>query len=479
MAKIVALVFFARLISVEDMGLYTILLLGFSAASAFMSLGLPSIVTKFIAEDVVVGKKERAASVWYEAFVLSDLTSVAIAVIFLFSKFPAGVSHLPNSAEMSAIGVLFAMDIVASIGTVGGAAILGLCEFKDYAVIYSAYGTVRPWLVVLFIYAIRSMLGLVEGWLVADSAVAVFQIIYLWRRLGPPVFKFNAKYLLKLSSPLYVAAIASFLYSTFDQLTLIPLVSLTLIGVYGTVATAFGAFTSLINVLGSVLLPVFSGVHGAKGTDSFVNSVRVASRYVSFVAIPMAFALVAAARPALTLLVGERYAGGAIPLAVLALGSVCTVVAMALAPILIVLNETLLAALASLLPIPVSVVVALASIPALGIVGASIARALSMLLSLLLTWYFVRRKMRVKLDLQAIMKSIVASAVMALAMEAMQSLYYSRFLLPLYLCAGLLVYLLAMRTLRAVNEADMDLIHKMLGQRLRRVCDLLSWVVAR
>jgi O-antigen/teichoic acid export membrane protein len=139
----------------------------------------------------------------------------------------------------------------------------------------------------------------------------------------------------------------------------------------------------------------------------------------------------------------------------------------------------LLAALTSLLPIPLSVVVALVLVPVLGIVGASIARGLSMLLSLLLTWYFVRRKILVKLDSQAIMKSVAASGAMAFCMEALQLLYYSRFLLPLYLLVGASVYLLAMRALRGINRDDVDLIRQMVGSRFGGICDLLSRLVVR
>jgi O-antigen/teichoic acid export membrane protein len=477
LSQVFALAFFARLISVENMGVFTILTLAYSAASAFMGLGLPTIVIKFVAENVATGNKQKAASVYYEALVLTDLASILCAVLFLLSRFPAGVSHLPKSAEVSAIGVFFAIDLAVYIGSIGGATMLGLYEFKHYAAMYVVYDGLRPWLVVLLVYGTRSLVGLVEAWLITDSVLAICQVTYLWRRLGPPVFKFDTKYLLKLSTPLYVSTIASFLYNSFDRLVLIPLVSLTALGVYGAVVNAFSAYTGLISVLGSVLLPVFSGVHGAKGSDALKDSVGVASHYVAIVTMPIGFALLATARPALTLLVGVGYAGGVIPLAVLALASVCTIIATALTPVLIVLNETLLAALTSLLPIPLSVVVALVSVPVLGIVGASIARGLSMILSLLLTWYFVRRKIAVKLDSQVIVKSIVASVSMALAMEAIQLLYYSRFLLPLYLALGFFIYLLAMRTLRAVNAADLYLIRQMLGPRFSRICDLLSRLV--
>ena len=475
--RIVAFAFFARLISVDEMGVYTILNLANIGASVFMGLGLSSVVTKFVAENIAQGKKERAASVYYKSLLLSELASIVVAAGFLFSRFPAGVSNLPNSHLISTISILFAIDVIANIGPTAAAVFYGLLEFKHYALLFAIYSSLRLLMIVLFVYETHSLVGLTEAWVISDTAWAAYLFVYLWRRLGSPVFRFNTKYLLKLSGPLYLASISSFLYSSFDQLTLIPLVSLTALGVYGAVVSAFNAYSGLISVLSSVLLPVFSGVHAVGEPKGLEDSIRTASRYVSILGMPLAFALLATARPALTLLVGLSYQGGVIPLAILALGSVASIVALPFGPVLIVLNETMLAALASILPIPLSVAFALISIPELGILGASIARALSMLLSLVLTWYFVRRKIAVKLDSKAILKSIVASGVMALVMEALQLLYYSRFLLPVYILIGLLAYLLGMRILKAMNTADIDLLRRMLGPRFGRLCDLLSCLV--
>jgi O-antigen/teichoic acid export membrane protein len=459
------------------MGVFAILNLASAGASALMTLGLWSVVTKLIAENISQGRKEKAASVCYKSLLLSELASIVVAAGFLLSRFPAGVSNLPNSPLISAIGIFFAIDLIATLGPTAAAVFYGLLEFRDYALIYTVYASVKPFMVVLLVYETGSLLGLVEAWVISDTVLTVYVFLYLWRRLGPPVFRFSTKYLLKLSSPLYLAILASFLYGSFDQLTLIPLVSLTALGVYGAAVTAFTAYTSLIGVFGSVLLPVFSGVHGAKGPEVLEDSVRTASRYVTIVAMPLAFALVATARPALTLLVGGAYQGGVIPLAVLALGSIASIVALSLSPVLIVLNETTLSALTSILPLPLSVAVALISIPVLGIVGASIGRALSMLLYLVLNWYFVRRKITVKLHSQAILKSLVASGGMALVMEALQLFYYSRFLLPVYLLVGFLAYLLGMRALKAMGTADIDLLRHLLGPRFGRICDFLSRLI--
>ena len=476
-ARIVAFVFFARLISVGDMGLFTILNLASGGASVLVGLGMSNVVTKFLAENMAQGKKEEAASSYYKPLLLSELTSIPVAAGFLLSRFPAGVSNLSNSPLISAIGILFVIDVLAFTGPVFAAGFYGLLEFRDYALLNGIYSSLRPFLVLLFVYEAGSLVGLVEAWVISDWVFAAYTFLYFRRKLGPPVFRFSTKYLLKLSSPLYLASIATFLYGSFDQITLIPLVSLTALGVYGAAVTAFTAYYGLIGVISLVLLPVFSGVHGVKGREVLEDSIRTASRYVSIVAMPLAFALIATARPALTLLVGGAYQGGVIPLAILALGSIASIVALSLGPVLIVLNETTLAALASILPIPFSVAVALISIPVLGIVGASIARALSMLLSLVVTWFFVGRKITIKFDSQAILKSLVASSALALAAEAMQLLYYSKFLLPVYLLVAFLTYPLAMRALKAISTDDIDLLRRILGPRSGRICELLTWLV--
>jgi O-antigen/teichoic acid export membrane protein len=378
---------------------------------------------------------------------------------------------------VSFIGILFAIDVVASIGPTASAAFYGLLDFKEYAVIYTIYSSFRPWLVVLLVFEVKSLVGLMAAWVVSDAVLALYMFWYLWQRLGPPVLRFDTKYLLKLSSPLYLASIASFFYGTFDQLTLIPLVSLTALGIYGAVVNAFSAYTGLISVIGSVLLPSLSGVHGARGPDALKSSVSRASRYVAILGMPVAFALVAIARPALTLLVGRQYEGGSLPLAVLALASTTTIIATALGPVLIVMNETLLAASTTLLPLPLSVALALIAIPRLGILGASIARGLSMVFSLVLTWYFLRRKILVRLDYGAIVKSVLASAVMALVMGTIQLLYYIRILLPVYLLIGLIVYLLGLRALKLITIADIELVRQILGQRFSWLSDLLYRLV--
>ena len=87
-ARIVAFAFFARLISVDEMGVFTILTLATTGANVFGLLGLGSVVTKFVAENIAQGKKEGAASVYYKSLLLSEVASIIVRQASYSQSFP-------------------------------------------------------------------------------------------------------------------------------------------------------------------------------------------------------------------------------------------------------------------------------------------------------------------------------------------------------------------------------------------------------
>ena len=72
---------------------------------------------------------------------------------------------------------------------------------------------------------------------------------------------------------------------------------------------------------------------------------------------------------------------------------------------------------------------------------------------------------------------MVAGGVMAAVLVRVQMVVYSRILLPTYVVLGLIVYLAALRLLKAVQAHDIELIHKYLGTRLGFVSKLLGAIL--
>ena len=128
-----------------------------------------------------------------------------------------------------------------------------------------------------------------------------------------------------------------------------------------------------------------------------------------------------------------------------------------------------------------SVLMAVASayllLPFFGITGASIARGLVMVASLALTIIALRRMKAVSIDVTTLWKSLVAGGVMAGVLVLVQTFFYSNILLPAYMVLGGIIYLTALRLLKAVREHDIELIHKYLGTRLSLVSKILGTIL--
>jgi O-antigen/teichoic acid export membrane protein len=472
-AQTVALGILARMITVTEMGLLTILTAVLAAAQVVVNLGLGAIMPKLVAENAAQGKIGISAAIFYTSFFLNALVSVVVAAVILVSRFPTGISGLSGSA----ISVLLALDILVNYTNITGAAFGGLQKFRDLAVFTSVFTITKQTLILYLVFLFRTLVGWIAALTITDLASTIVMSAYLMKQLGRPVFELSAKDLLKLSAPLFLSNVLLFGYNWFDRLFLIGFVDLTALGLYGAATQAFSAYLGVVGVLPMVLLPAFARTHGVGGRDSLHYAVKSASRYICYTVIPVAFVLLAAARPAITLFLGRRYEGAGLPLGELGGFSIATVLAYPFNSVLIVLNETGLYALTVIIPLLLSVIIAFSTISSLGIVAASTARGLAMVLNLVLSIVLLRRKLPVTLDINAVVKSITAGAAMALVIWLMQVVWYDALLLPLYLLCGGATYLILLRVLKAVNMEDMDLARRVLGPRFGFLLRLLSRIL--
>jgi O-antigen/teichoic acid export membrane protein len=465
------------MISVQDMGILTILSTALTGLQVISNLGLGNVITKLVAENMAQGKVKVASAACYVSLLLNITTSTIVALAIWLTAFPAGISGLPRSNTIGAISFLLVVDVMVGYANIFGAGIVGLQRYRALSTMQAIYTISRQVLIVYLVFISNSLVGWIWAWIITDVFFTVATAAYFISELGLPTFDISPKRLLTLSLPLLFSNIVLFAYNYVDRLFLIGRVNLDALGVYGAATQAFGAFTAFIGVLPIVLLPAFAEVHGLGGLDNLRSALKTASRYVSLTALPLAFCLLAAARAAITLFVGRRYDAGAFPLAELAAFSTAAILAYPLGPAFIVLNETALYALTIILPLAIGIGVALLTISTLGVVAASTARGIAMVLNLILSIVLLRRKLPVTFDKTAIIKSLTCSIIMAAVIWLIQSVVYNPLLLPLYLLCGLFVYLFSLRVLKAVTAEDLDFLRNVAGPRFRTIIWLLSRIL--
>jgi len=332
-------------------------------------------------------------------------------------------------------------------------------------------------LIIVMVILLQSFFGLILAWVISDLASASIYAAYILPKLGRPRFDFSLRKLLDFSWPLWLSGDLGFLLNWFDRALLLLFVPLATLGVYNVTLTAFNVLSNIAASVEYSLFPAYSHMQNPQQRADLTPAMRDASRYSSLVVIPLALGLLATAKPALTVFVGQAYVDGSGPLMILAGVLALTAFGSAIGPMLLALGQTRISSFITMLSVVLSLLIAFFLMPTMGMIGAAVARGFAMVIGTVLTLYFLRGKIKVKLDLEAITKSLAASTIMAAGVFAVQVLAYSKFLLPVYVLVGAVIYLISLRLLKAIRRADIDLIRRYLGRRLNFITNILEVIL--
>jgi len=458
----------ARLITPIEMGAMAVLLMVIGASRVLACLGMQSSVTKFIAGSMAKNDRAAAAGVFYQAIRTNLLLSLPIAVaVFWQAEFLSmRLLGMPGSAVLFQV---LALDMLVAAGLLPAlnSAMLGLQKIKEMSMINLAYMATRQSLIVALTFATRSLLGLVVAWVVSELVVSLAFLTYLRFNIGPFALTFDLKRLVKFSFPLFLQDVANYAYTWFDRVALLTYLPLASLGIYTTAMTAFGVLSGVAAAAGTSLFPAYSTLEGRHGSQVLSDSIKGATRYLCLIGAPLSFGLFSTAKPSLALFVGEAYAEGTLPLMVVSLFFAFTLTSTALAYLPVVLGETMLSFKLTTLNIMLGIASTLVLLPSLGMVGASIARGITMTTSLITMMIALRSRIRFRIDLEAFWKSLISSGLMAAVVLLVQAHYYSKYLLPAYVALGGAVYFSILLLLRAIKTQDVKLLGEYLGSRFR------------
>jgi O-antigen/teichoic acid export membrane protein len=120
------------------------------------------------------------------------------------------------------------------------------------------------------------------------------------------------------------------------------------------------------------------------------------------------------------------------------------------------------------------------TVPILGPIGASIARALALILTFVCLYVVTARKIDLQVDVDALWKSWVAGLVMVGALIISQIILDDRYYVFIHIIIGAIIYLSMLRILRAIVDKDIEFVRRFLGVRIGNPISkiLKMWLVA-
>jgi O-antigen/teichoic acid export membrane protein len=465
--QIAAFAVIARFLSQTEMGILSTLFLALSLSNILINMGLSTATAKYIAALLGQGERKKAAGVCYQTLRLHIIFAAIGAFVFFILSDNISL-FLLKSPDYAILFKILSLDLVAvSLHESLQGSASGLQKFREISVFNLIRLFSRQVLIILMLFLGYGLIGIALAWSIADLLNCVLFGTIIIKSFGMPSFNFSLRSLMSFSFPLYLSSVFSFTYAWFDKALLLAFFSLDDLGVYSVAQKPLEALGDLKGSMSSVLFPKYSELHGKNGKRSLENAILGASRYVSFIATPMAFGLLALAGPAISILAGSSYLSAVEPLIILSLFFGITSVGTAFNVTLLVLGKTWIESALNLLGIVVGSVLALLLSPSLGLNGIAAARGTTWILILAAYLWVIRKKINLKLDKDAIWKSIASSTVMAIALMAFQAFIgYQEYMLLPYIGGGILIYLLMLRTMKAIRQGDVELVKLYVGRRL-------------
>jgi len=479
--------FFARIVSRYEMGVYGAVLLVYMVLAILGSLGLSFAASHFLPH--FYGKNEyRKVKSTVERILTITLVSAFIfcLVQIVFASFLSdllfGTSVHAHLFWLTGLGTFAAI-----LGTVSCGFVSGLQKFGSLALFRFLSQVVRVSITVWLLLLGFGVASIFLGWIVFFSALAGLALFLTIREvLGVRMEgdlnlnngSLQFKVLLGFSLPMLVYQFVSFLSDSVDRFIVLGFLGTAPLGVY---TVALTVTNSIIMIFGYPLLitlvPGMSEAEAKIGVESVSNSFRLVSRYVSLIFIPICFGIAVLSPLVVNVLAGLKYVEAAFPLSIVCFGLSIYGFSVGLISVLTALGKTLRVAVAVLLASSIGLSLSLLFVPVFGVLGAAISRAVMYISMFGLLFYLASRIIHPSFDKQAIWKSCVASVVMVFTVFYLAYLTgYVLTLLPLYLFVSLTVYGIMLMVLRFPTAQDARFLVKIIPQSEKLVDKIKKFI---
>jgi O-antigen/teichoic acid export membrane protein len=419
----VGAIILGRLLTVDEYGLYGIVLIPATLINLFRDWGINSAMIKYIASLRVTNRDEEIHDVIAVGLIFEVASGLALSFLSLaLATFIASaVFHRPESAGF--IAIISVSIISGSLLAASQAVFVGFerMELNSFTIICQAIvkTAIGPVLVFLGYSVLGAVIGYSVGFIAAGIiGLATFYFI-LFRPLrkkamGNSTITRTLKEMLRYGLPLSIASILGGILGQFYAFIVVPVTSNTM---YGNYAVAFNfavLLTFLTTPIATVLFPAFAKLD-PRNEHELVKTVYASSiKYTSILLVPATMAMMALSGPMIGTLYGEKYVYGPFFLTIYAIGSLFAVFgSISAGGLLSGLGETRILMIQSIITLAIGLPLGVILIPMFGITGLIVASLIAGLPSMFWGLYWIWKHYEAKADFQSSAKILAASAMAA------------------------------------------------------------------
>jgi O-antigen/teichoic acid export membrane protein len=401
-----------KTLGAHDYGIWAQVQVTISLVLVFVGLGLPPAMLRFLPAKTDRGEIQED---FYSIFCLVFLAALIVSIIWIAAAdFIAGAFFDGATVIVRITGLII---LVWSLDQVFLALFRAFRQMKRYALFTIANTYVQVGLIAYLVLNGHGVLSIVIAVLAIRAVVFIILLFLIKSQIGikRPHFS-RVKGYLTFGLPTIPLHIASWVISSSDRYVVGYFLGVASVGVYSA-GYAIGQIPVMFaTVLTFVLPPALSKLYDEGRMEEVKTHLRYSLKYLLAVTIPFVCGAVILAEPVLRVFsTAEIAAEGYFVVPLIALSVLFYCVNSVIYFILGLAKKTKVLGAIFIIAALVNLGLNILVVPHLGIVGAAITTLIAYGLALGLTTYFSFKEFKFPIDWRFIIKSLIASAIMAVA----------------------------------------------------------------
>ena len=422
-------------------------------------LGLGMAMVRFLAAEKDNAKiREGFLSVLFT--VLAAGVFVSLILILCSDLFASSILGDINKSHLVRLASF--MILTQALSAVGIAFFRTFRRMKWYSASLLAKAAVELGLMTCFLLLGWELRGLIIAILASGVLSTTITLTIVLRHTG---FRFpgftELKSYLKYGLPLVPTSAMLWIISSSDRYIIGYFMEASDVGIYAAAYMFSTALYLFIRPIAAVLYPTMSKSYDNGQIDKTRTYLKYSLKYLMMLSIPATFGLSVLALPLLRIFTTAEFTSGSVVIPFVAVGLLLHNFHAVCANIIFLVKKTYWELRLLVISAVVNIGLNLLLIPYLGILGAAVATLIAYLVLGILTLLVSFRYLKFDLGLSFMAKSILASAIMTLAIWLLNPLGIMGVTISIIL--GLAIYFAMMLALKGFSKNELSLLKELLS----------------
>lgn len=428
------------------------------------TLGLGMAMLRFLAAERDVDRiRERFLSVVFTILVAGVFVSL---ILFLCSDlFASSIIGDINSSHLVKLGSF--MILTQALSLISITFFRTFRQIKWYSALLVTKAAAQVGLMVCLLLLGWELRGVIIAALASDILCIAIAFSVALRQVGFRFPKFTElKDYLKYGLPLVPGTTVSWIVSASDRYIIGYFMEARDVGIYAAAYTLAHIISLFLGPIQVVLLPAISKLYDNGEIAKTRTYLKYSLKYLMLLSIPAAFGLSILAFPLLRILTTSEFVSGNVVIPFIASGILFHSLYQVCHYINHLVKKTYWVARLLGISAVLNIGLNLLLIPRLGILGAAVATLIAYAVLGILTVVVSFRYFKFDLGFSFIMKSILASAVMALAIWLLNPLGITEVVISILL--GIVIYFVIIFVLKGFNKKELNLLKDLMATLMGR-----------